>query len=710
MARPASVRTALRGPTAAASAPAAGAEARLALVEFLLECDDPAECAQAAVEWLGEHAGVRQAVCALVDAGATRLRGTAGYGVAPGKVARFGVDLETRDHPLVSVLAGSRPVFFRPARAGRRRHPPTPLGGVAFHAVPLGALEVSDRLAVGLLLAVNGSEEVGADLRWAAQVLGHRLVRLRSMLLLAEGERRFRHERALLQGLINAVPDPILLTDAEGRLVVANARAESLFVTREADSEGRRRAVEEQGALRRELVLVDPNDGSDLLFELLSAVVEDPMEGTGIVSILHDVTDLRRAMDEIAENYRRLRVAEADVRAERDRLNLIIDSVVDPILVTDPAGNIVLTNAPAERLFTLRPEAADKEAQRRVSANDAVLSSFLSSLYAAPGLRWRGELTLLDPQTGSPVPVEAVAGKVLSDQGELTAVVTILHDRTEAIEKARLYEQLQRASEELREKVREATAELAQQNELLKRQQAELEKASQLKSQFLANMSHEFRTPLNAILGYTSMLLQGVYGELAEPQRRSLARVDTNARQLLSIINDLLDLARIEAGKMPVHIEEFSLPELVAEVMAQIEPIIARSKLVVSAAVSPDIPPVRSDRQKVKQILLNLLGNALKFTPEGAIRVAGAHNRATDEVSIAVSDTGIGIAEADQERIFEDFRQADDSSTRKYSGTGLGLSISRRLAAMLGGRITLASRLGEGSTFTLILPRRVAGG
>ncbi|HYV65325.1 MAG TPA: ATP-binding protein, partial [Myxococcales bacterium] len=305
-----------------------------------------------------------------------------------------------------------------------------------------------------------------------------------------------------------------------------------------------------------------------------------------------------------------------------------------------------------------------------------------------------------------PLPVEAISGKVLSEHGEVTAVATILHDRTEALEKARLYEQLERASKELEEKVREATAELVRRNELLLRQAIELEQASQLKSQFLANMSHEFRTPLNAILGYTNMLLQGVNGELKEAQRKNLGRVDSNAKHLLNIINDLLDISRIEAGKMPLHLEQFDLPTLIADLLAEAEPLIQKARLAASTGLAADLPPVVSDRQKVKQIVLNLLTNAIKFTPKGAIRVGAGYDAARDEITLSVQDTGIGIAEQDQQKIFEDFRQADDSVTRQYGGAGLGLSICRRLANMLEGRITVDSKLGVGSTFTLHVPRR----
>jgi signal transduction histidine kinase len=285
-------------------------------------------------------------------------------------------------------------------------------------------------------------------------------------------------------------------------------------------------------------------------------------------------------------------------------------------------------------------------------------------------------------------------------------VVTILHDLTEAIEKGRLFEQLKQASAELERKVQEATAELADQNELLRRQHIALEQASALKSQFLANMSHEFRTPLNAILGYTHMLLHGVTGAVSDQQRKSLTRIDSNSRHLLALINDILDITRIEAGRMPLNLSTFRIPELVDEVMSELEPIIKRSNLMVSARTPRSLPTLKSDRQKVKQIVLNLLSNALKFTPNGSVTITATHDMKARVVDIAVSDTGVGIPQDDQVKVFEDFRQLDSSPARGYGGTGLGLSICRRLSQMLGGTIELQSAVDKGSTFTLRLPAR----
>jgi len=331
-------------------------------------------------------------------------------------------------------------------------------------------------------------------------------------------------------------------------------------------------------------------------------------------------------------------------------------------------------------------------------------------MFVSADQRRVGEIGLVDPKTGDQMPVEAIAGKIVSEQGELTAVVTILHDRREAIEKAKLYEQLKRASDELERKIQAATADIAQQNELLRRQAIELEQASQLKSQFLANMSHEFRTPLNAILGYTSMVLQGLGGPIEPAAKRQLRRIESNGRHLLTIINEILDISRIEAGRMPLQISRLRIPDLVAEVKAELEPIIIRSKIAVSSQLDKDLPILVTDRQKVKQILLNLLSNALKFTHHGSVTITARRHARERAVTVSVTDTGIGIAPADQEKIFEDFRQLDNSPTRAYGGTGLGLSICRRLAEMMDGRITVESQVGKGSTFTLTLPVKSVGG
>ena len=703
------------------AARAADALAKLALLERLLAVNDVGECVDCALAWLGAHTPVSQAICALADAESGYLRGVAGHRVPIAQVERLSIALDDTLHPLIRVLEASGPALvaegFRDAGHGLKTGP---FGRSPCWALPLGTHGAGQPAGGLLLVVLNGAPT--ADVNWAADVLSQKLHILLNRDALAEGQNKFRRERSLLDAIINAVADPILLTDTEGRLLIANSRAEALFSTVAGESEGRRRAVELNNmflsaALWRiavgagqvqsqELLVVDPADGSDLLFELLGTVVHDQREGTGIVSVLRNVTDLRRATEELSENYRRMRVAEAEVRSERDRLDVIIDSVADPIIVSDEAGKVTLMNPPAERLFAAASE-GDDAAQRHLRANDAHFSSFIAGLMSEGSeVRRRGEVSLADVASGAPLPFEAVAGKVLSEVGEFVAVVTILHDRSEALERARLYEQVKRASNELEERVVGATAELARQNKLLRRQAVELEQASALKSQFLANMSHEFRTPLNAIMGYASILLQGISGDLTPAQRKALDRIASNGRHLVGIVSEILDLSRIEAGRMPLQISPFLLKQLVEEVLAEMDPIIARSKLAVSSHVPPDIGSIVSDRQKIKQVVMNLLSNALKFTRQGSVTIRAAA-ASPDLMTIAITDTGIGIDSNDHEKIFEDFQQVDSSVARPYGGTGLGLSICRRLATMLGGRLDLESEVGRGSTFTLVVASRL---
>jgi len=699
-------------------------EARLALVDALLECGDPGDCAAAVLDWLCRHSGVCRGLCLMIDPDVDELRGIAAIGIDEPNATVAVANLHERTHPLVIALESREPVLFSPADEGDR-YPPTPLGATPFLAAPLASISASERSAFGLLLVTMHDDRATGEaderlLGWAADALGVRLAAL-GYARARNSEQRLQREANRLKGVIEAVTDPILLTDSDGRILVSNSGAEHLLTVDPEAGEGRRRAVSlnnmlfsaslftnvEQGeATRRELLLADPVDGQDLLFELLTSPFPLTRGDVGTVSVLRDVNDLSRATQEIEENYRRLRTAEAEIRAERDRLDVILSSELDPIVVTDWGGNIVLMNPPAERLFTVPETTRSRQADLRVRSNDAVFTSFASDIYAGRSLRWKKDLSLIDPETGRQIPMKAVSAKTRAKPGKDAAVVTILHDQSEAVEKTRLYEKVKHHSQELEQRVREATRELAEQNELLRRQALQLEQASAMKSQFLANVSHELRTPLHAVVGYTSLLLEGVSGELTPKQREKLSRVDSNASHLLAIIDDLLDLARIESGKMPVRTETFRIADVFREVRSESESLIDGSGLEVRFDAGEGIAPIVSDRKKVKQILLNLLSNALKFTPAGHVRIEAVHDPDAGRVRIAVADTGIGISPENQQTIFEAFGQSETIFTVKQNGTGLGLSICRRLAEVLDGEITLDSELGVGSTFTLVLPVR----
>jgi signal transduction histidine kinase len=230
----------------------------------------------------------------------------------------------------------------------------------------------------------------------------------------------------------------------------------------------------------------------------------------------------------------------------------------------------------------------------------------------------------------------------------------------------------------------------------------ELELASKHKSQFLANMSHELRTPLNAILGYTELILDNVYGETPTKMHTVLQRIETNSKHLLGLINDVLDLSKIEAGQLTLTLGPYSLKDVVHSVYSAVEPLAADKKLAFNIDVERDMPGGYGDERRLTQVLLNLVGNAIKFTDAGevAIRVASTDG----SFSVAVHDTGPGISPADQTKLFQEFQQADSSITKAKGGTGLGLAISRRIIELHGGRIWVDSSPGDGSTFTFTLP------
>jgi GAF domain-containing protein/anti-sigma regulatory factor (Ser/Thr protein kinase) len=233
----------------------------------------------------------------------------------------------------------------------------------------------------------------------------------------------------------------------------------------------------------------------------------------------------------------------------------------------------------------------------------------------------------------------------------------------------------------------------------------ELRQASLHKSQFLANMSHELRTPLNAILGYAELLADGIYGELPPRAAGVLERVQNNGKHLLALINDVLDLSKIEAGQLVLTLEDYALPDVVQSVVSATESLAHNKGLTFSADIAPGLPPGHGDARRLAQVLLNLTGNAIKFTDVGEVAIGAA---ATDgHFVLTVRDTGPGIAPEDQGKIFEEFQQVDNSNTRKKGGTGLGLAISKRMVEMQGGTISVESELGKGATFRVRLPIRV---
>ncbi|HVE33929.1 MAG TPA: ATP-binding protein [Gemmatimonadaceae bacterium] len=562
-------------------------------------------------------------------------------------------------------------------------------------------------------------DETGEILGLASPVMG----RLAALEDSREHTERLSQQRERLTLMVDSLPDPIVITNAANDIIAQNQRADRLLHVRDDDSAGRRRAIELNNLLftsflskaammgaaqggARELNLVDPDEGNDLLFEVLAHPLGERVgPEDAVLSVLRDVTDLRRAANELERQVQRVRQAEITVRGERDRLNLVLENVADPILVTDERSNIILMNDQAEQLFHSEAEARSRSQLAAVRGNDTKFTSFISEFALLDDDSRRERMTLVFPRTGIELPVEVVSGKVKNERGEPIAIVSVLHDLTKQVENERLYEALKRLNSELEQRIREATADLAEQNARLQWQSQEVERANKLKSEFLASMSHELRTPINALIGYSALMLDGVLGEVNPRQSDALLRGRAAAEHLLALINDILDLAKIEAGKMPLHLEDVSLREVTTEVTQQIEPMVRKKQLDFTIDVSPDCPVIYSDRTKIKQVLLNLLSNAVKFTNKGSVTVQA--ECAPGGVRIDVIDTGIGIRPSDLQAIWEDFRQVDQSRTREFPGTGLGLSITRKLLERLGGSVAVQSKYGEGSTFSVFLPVRV---
>jgi PAS domain S-box-containing protein len=359
----------------------------------------------------------------------------------------------------------------------------------------------------------------------------------------------------------------------------------------------------------------------------------------------------------------------------------LVEAAVDGLLITDLDGRItdvnkemeILSGLPRERLVGRRfpelisPPGAAADAIERVIADGRVKNT---------------ELQLRRPD-GDTVDISCNATVLFAANDRATRIIATVRDVGE--------------SKRLREQLEARARELEVQNE-------RVQQANRMKSEFLASMSHELRTPLNSIIGFSDFMLTDVDGRLAADQREYLTDILNSGNHLLSLINDVLDLSKIESGKLDLHPVPFSLPHAVDEVCSSLRPQLLDQDLSLGIEVAPQIDRVVLDVVRFKQILYNLLSNAVKFTPKGGSANVSIGSTGDGRLVLQVRDTGIGIAEADIPRIFVEFEQLDSGAARRYSGTGLGLPVTRRLVDLMGGTINVQSRVGQGSTFTVRLP------
>jgi len=739
-----------RESAAVAASPQLSGERLAELLSAISEAPDFVTAATYMIAQLADILGARRGIAITLDSPPRRFISTASVGFEGETTPSISLPVDDLSNPIVlSALSlhavscdGVAPLpglpfgewVAIPFPQPQYRGAPPLLGDAELDHVRLDGCEVRRRSSIDrrrrlghapagvVLIEASIDEATLGEVMHAASLAGPVLSRMAAVEEFRLSSTRLDQQREMLTAIVNSLPDPIVIINAERDIVVQNKRAEHLLSTGDKDSEGRRRAVEINNLLftshlskaamganetagSRELNLVDPDEGTDLLFEVLThdlGGLEGAQAGS-TVSVLRDVTDLRRAANELERQVQRVRLAEIDAKRERDRLNLILENVADPILVTDDRSNIILMNKEAEQLF----EADDSQAWERaatVQANDTKFTTFISDFTISPSTARREQMTLHIPDTGVELPVEVVSGKILNRRGEPLAIVSVLHDLTEQVENERLYDELKTFSSQLEDRIQAATADLAEQNTRLQWQSRELEKANRLKSEFLASMSHELRTPINALIGYASLMLDRIYGDLTPRQEEGLNRIQGAAQHLLALINDILDLAKIEAGRMPLHLDDVTLGDIIDEISQQIEPLVKKRSLTFTVEMPSKDVVLHTDRTKVKQILLNLLSNAVKFTHHGGIWVSVSKDE--EDLRFDVRDTGIGIRASDLESIWEDFRQVDQSRTREFGGTGLGLSITRKLVDALGGHVFAESVFGKGSTFTVVLPIR----
>jgi PAS domain S-box-containing protein len=541
----------------------------------------------------------------------------------------------------------------------------SPASGALYVSASPGELDDSQ-----LTLLARYAERIGAILSNAAHVER-----------LAASVRKLQRERQWVESIMKSVADPIVLTNMDNEILLQNRRAEELFSARRDANEGKRRALEmndllfsaylssaavaSEEVVGRDLTLVDPIEGSDIHFEVISTPALDARgERIGLVSVFRDVTDLRRANEELARNFVLLQQAESEARRERDRLDLILEHVGQPIAVCDSSGKFILFNRRAELLFQEHDQ-MPANALRAVRNNSVKLTSFISALASGAETGRQAEIELIDPETNSSLPMEITSAEVADAKGQVTAVVSVLHDLSEIreLERRRVEQQL-----------------------------FESEKLAAV-GRLAASIAHEVNNPLEAIKN--SLYLLSTDKDIEQNSRfLDVARKETE--RVSHIIRQMLGFAR-RSGE----VELVPVNQLIEETLILVEKKMKQTRVEVVRRFDDKLPKVRARADQLRQVFLNLLLNAQQAMEKGGritVSTSVYEQALQPTVSVQISDTGRGISEADLARIFEPF-----FSTRA-KGTGLGLWVTQDIVRHHGGRIEATSEEGKGTTFNVILP------
>ena len=480
---------------------------------------------------------------------------------------------------------------------------------------------------------------------------------------------------AKYRDLLESTPDAIIIVNVTGRIILANSQAERVFrhsrdamigqpvemllpPRHRAAHLGHRGGFFAQPRTRdmgtsQELYGLRKN-GEEFPVEISLSPLETE-EGMMVMSAVRDIT-----------------ARKADRRRADLKFRGLLESAPDAMVIVDQRGDIVLVNSQAERLFGWnRDEMLGRKIEMLVPSRFGTAHpEHRAEFFATPKVRAMGRGLDLHGlhKDGTEFPVEISLSPFETEEGIL--VSSAIRDATER-----------------------------------KRFEATLQAASRLKSEFLANMSHELRTPLNGIIGFSELLVDEKAGALNDTQKEYLGDILLSSRHLLQLINDVLDLSKVEAGKMQLFPETFALTQAMDEVCSAVSPMADQKRIAIHCNCDEALHTVTLDRQKFKQVLLNLLSNAVKFTSEGGKVDVRAEPGGERRLKLHVRDTGIGIKAEDIGRLFVEFQQIDSGAARHYQGTGLGLALTRKLVEFQSGEISVQSEPGRGSVFTVILPQ-----
>jgi PAS domain S-box-containing protein len=699
------------------ASPAEGARAPLSPRQYellfemttqLLAAQSVEEQTSLVLDTLTAELGYAGAALAIVERGRGVLRVRGAAGAADESLAGLELPLDS-NAPHVRVVHDGRPAWVARDDEGAadfmRRAGfagdllALPLFGGHFQAEPRAASDTSSGLRTGgeerfwlpqspaagaLYVGAARAEVDDSQLRLLAlyaERIGVILSNTAHVERLAAAVRKLQRERQWVESIMKSVADPIILTNMDNEILLQNRRAEELFSDRRDASEGKRRALEmndllfsaylssaavtSEEVVGRDLTLVDPLEGSDIHFEVISTPALDARgERIGLVSVFRDVTDLRRANEELARNFVKLQRAESEARRERDRLDLILEHVGQPIAVCDTSGKFILFNRRAELLFQERDQ-MPANALRAVRNNSVKLTSFISALASGAETGRQAEIELIDPETNNRLPMEITSAEVADAKGQVTAVVSVLHDLSEIreLERRRVEQQL-----------------------------FESEKLAAV-GRLAASIAHEVNNPLEAIKNSLYLLSSG---KSVEQNSLFLDVARKETERVSHIIRQMLGFAR-RSGE----VEWVPVNQVIEETLILVEKKMKQTRVEVVRRFDDKIPKVRARPDQLRQVFLNLLLNAQQAMEKGGritVSTSRYEQALQPTVSVQISDTGRGINESDLARIFEPF-----FSTRA-KGTGLGLWVTQDIVRHHGGRIEASSEEGKGTTFNVILP------